>query len=276
MFSPGGDFDRMVREVSAGFAITSRPGLRPQRTDTWTLIGRSGRSIVHVDLSSEDVAERTLLEPWTPPGREEQGSRTGYLEDMVDEVWGFEPDVLFDALPTGGVAFSDSSAYAIKLTDAYGEVSRILRRPIRPLLVTEEMKRAERERRLEARRNWGVTVRAGDAARPPEAQAALDRFQAAQLEAIENMQFHPEVPVTAALRVTWDGRFWVERRTEPGASGPGPIDVLGPDGRYVGTIAAGQLEMPDAFGPDGLAAFVETDEFDVPVITVRRLSKQIR
>ena len=29
--------------------------------------------------------------------------------------------------------------------------------------------------------------------------------------------------------------------------------------------------MPDAFGPDGLAAFIETDEFDVETVVVRRL-----
>ncbi len=64
--------------------------------------------------------------------------------------------------------------------------------------------------------------------------------------------------------------------SEPGASDPGPIDVLAPDGRYVGTFPAGRREMPDAFGPDGLAAFLGTDEFDVPVITVRRLPQDVR
>ena len=64
-----------------------------------------------------------------------------------------------------------------------------------------------------------------------------------------------------------------EHRT---AREPGPIDVIGSGGRYVGTFPAGQLKMPDAFGPDGLVAFIETDEFDVPVIAVRRLPQQIR
>lgn len=275
VFDPNGDFDRMVREVSAGFGITTRPGLRPQRTDAWTLIGRSGRSIVHVNMSSDDLAERTLLEAWTPAGREDQGPRFGDIEDVVGEVWGFEPEVLYDALTAGGVAFADSSAWAIKLADTLGEVSHILRRPMRPLPVTEETRRAERERRLEARRNQEVAVPAGQQV-PPTAQAILDRFRSVHLEAIENMQFFPEVPVIAALRVTWDGNLWVERSTEPGEGEPGPIDVLAPDGRYIGTFPAGRLEMPDAFGPDGLAAFLETDEFDVPVITVMRLPQNVR
>ena len=104
----------------------------------------------------------------------------------------------------------------------------------------------------------------------------INRYLEAQRAGVENMQFHAEVPVIAAVRVTWGGSLWVERSTEPGTSGPGLIDVLGADGRYVGTFPAGQLTMPDAFGPDGLAAFVETDEFDVPVITVRRLPRQVR
>ncbi|MYC98020.1 MAG: hypothetical protein F4X13_02005 [Gammaproteobacteria bacterium] len=276
VFDPRGDFDRMVREVSVGFGITTRPGLRPQRTNAWTLIGRSGRSIVRVDLSSDDLAERTLLEPWTPPGREDQGPRFGDVEDVVGEVWGFEPEVLYDALPSGGVAFADSSAWAIKLADNLGEVSHILRRPLRPLPVTEAMRRAERERRLEARRNRRVTVLAGQAQVPLAVQAIFDRFRSVHLEAIENMQFRPEVPVIAALRATWDGNLWVERSMEPGTSEPGPIDVVASDGRYIGTFPAGRLEMPEAFGPDGLAAFLAADELDVPVVTVRRLSAQVR
>ncbi len=51
--------------------------------------------------------------------------------------------------------------------------------------------------------------------------------------------------------------------------------MLSPDGRYIGTFPAGRLEMPDAFGLDGLAAFLETDEFDVPVVTVRRLPQNV-
>jgi len=90
------------------------------------------------------------------------------------------------------------------------------------------------------------------------------------------MRFHPEVPVLAAIRTTWDGTLWIQRSAEPGVEEPGPVDVLAPDGRYVGTLAPDVLRMPRAFGPGGLVAFVEPDEFDVPVITVRRLPPEIR
>ena len=55
--------------------------------------------------------------------------------------------------------------------------------------------------------------------------------------------------------------------------------MIAPDGRYLGTLETGTAvlpDMPDAFGPDGLVAFIATDEFDVPVITVWRLPPAIR
>ena len=56
----------------------------------------------------------------------------------------------------------------------------------------------------------------------------------------------------------------------------GHIDVLTAEGEYVGTYATGATEMPDAFGPDGLAAFIELDEFDVARMVVRRLPTEVR
>ena len=153
-----------------------------------------------------------------PPGREDQGPRTGEIEDLIGEEWGFEPDVLFDALPSGGVAFSDSSAYVIKLTDPSGAVFRVLRRPIRPMLVTEEMRRAERERLLEAQRNRQVTQIGEEP--PPEVLELLNRMRAAWLAEVENMQFFPEVPVIAAVRATWGGALWIQRTTAPGWKNP--------------------------------------------------------
>ncbi|MFV2008104.1 MAG: hypothetical protein ACC667_11700, partial [Longimicrobiales bacterium] len=37
------------------------------------------------------------------------------------------------------------------------------------------------------------------------------------------------------------------------------------------TIAADGMRIPDAFGPGGLVAYIERDEFDVPTILVKRL-----
>ena len=278
VFGPGGEFERTVREAGRGMGIATRVGLRPERTGSRTVVVRDERSILRIDMSSAEVEDRVLVEGWAPraPTELPAGADFEDLLDMIGEEWGFEPELLFDPLPWGGVAFSDSSAYAIKVTDSSGRVSRILRRAIRPLRVTERMRRTERERRLERETNRQDTQLGGGGEPPLEIREALNRIRATRRAALENMRFYPEVPVVAAVHVTWEGSLWVQRSTEPGTSESGPIDVLAQDGRYVGTFPVGRLEMPDAFGPDGLAVFVDTDEFDVPVITVRRLPEQIR
>ena len=48
------------------------------------------------------------------------------------------------------------------------------------------------------------------------------------------------------------------------------------DGEYVGTYATDATATPDAFGPDGLAALIELDEFDVASVVVRKLPTEVR
>ena len=94
---------------------------------------------------------------------------------------------------------------------------------------------------------------------------SLTRSRRAFLEALPAAD---EVPVVLDLRTTWDGEIWVRRRGEDLLS-DGPIDVLTPDGRYLGSYPA-DMPMPTAFGPDGLVAFVETDALGVQTVVVRR------
>ena len=90
-----------------------------------------------------------------------------------------------------------------------------------------------------------------------------------------DVAFYPELSVIQALVVTWDGRIWVQRRDGfPDADGA--IDVLSPTGEYAGTFPAGSITLPDAFGPEGLVAFIERDEMDVESVVVRRLSASLR
>ncbi len=275
VFGPEGDFERMVR---GGVG----PGLRPDPVDPNTVVGVSWRreddnrrAVIRFDVSSGEVREQTLVEAWVPQKGDEGGEAPATLEDFVGEVWGFEPALLFDVLPSGGIAFADSTAYAVKLTDRSGVVTRILRRPIPPLPASEAIRRAERDRRLDWQaRNPSTTSGGGEPT--AEMEALTSALAAARVAAVENMRFFPEVPVIALLRTTWDGTLWVRRSTEPDASEPGAIDVISADGRYIGTFPRGSLEMPHAFGPDGLVAFIETDELDVPVITVVRLPVEVR
>ena len=87
---------------------------------------------------------------------------------------------------------------------------------------------------------------------------------------IESSDYYHELPVIRGLEVTWEGRIWVLRwGAEPWSYGP--IDVVTPDGRYLGSYPAGATALPAAFGPDGLAAFIETDELGVQNVIVKRI-----
>ena len=114
---------------------------------------------------------------------------------------------------------------------------------------------------------------------------------------IERLEFHPELPMIGALMATWDGALWVLRTPEDGFHwetdeaaallpvgpdllrlhrDPSVIDVIGRDGRYLGTFPAGEARWPVAFGPGGLAAYVELNDLDVPTVVVRRLPDAVR
>ncbi len=84
------------------------------------------------------------------------------------------------------------------------------------------------------------------------------------------MGFHPLVPVIARLSSDPQGRIWVQRAgSEPGR--PGPVDLLTPEEGYLGTLPSDGLRLPDAFGPDGLAAWVEADALGAAVVRVGRI-----
>ena len=87
-------------------------------------------------------------------------------------------------------------------------------------------------------------------------------------ERVESLEFYHELPVIRDLQTTPDGAIWVWRRG-PDPVTEGPIDVVTSDGRYLGSYPAG-TPMPDAFGPMGLVAFIETDALGVQTVVVRR------
>ncbi|MDE2764181.1 MAG: hypothetical protein OXK74_15595 [Gemmatimonadota bacterium] len=125
--------------------------------------------------------------------------------------------------------------------------------------MTNRLVRAERRRRLTEL----------EATADPGEDLREDR------EWIANLEFFPEVPVIRGLAGTWDGHIWVLRRGEE-PLGDGPIDVLAAEGRYLGSYRAGATGMPDAFGPDGLVAFVDRDELDVQTVVVTRVFTEDR
>ena len=170
----------------------------------------------------------------------------------------FTPALHWGVLADGRVAYSDSSDYAVKIAEAGRGVVRVLRRPLPPEPVTDGTMRAERDRRRKQPDEVG------------EGWTMLDPG-----ERLDNLEFFPEVPVIRGLATTWEGHIWVLRRGEA-PTGDGPIDVLAADGRYLGSHRAGATRIPAAFGPDGLVAFIETNELDVQTVTVKRIVSEPR
>ena len=285
LFDESGQYLRMVRTNDSPGGVASSPAIRADprggavfaggwgTSTSVTLRGDGGapaapptsRPVMWVGLEGEVVETDTVADGWLPPrGEPAKGMAAdiriggGSLADALEQIAFpavFEPMLLIGVLPDGGILYSDSSAYALKITPPDSrEVTRIIRRPFEPEPVTDATERDYEERR------------AALLAEP--ASAGSVRF------AIERRYYH-ERPVLQSLAATWDGRIWVQRRGGELLS-DGPIDVLSPEGEYFGTYRTGATEMPDAFGPDGLAAFIEFDEFDVASVVVRRLPTEVR
>jgi len=292
LFGADGAFDRMVGmgadgEIRVGDLAPDPAGGTVISGGGGAVIATSGgpgdeppatRPIDRISLDGDRAEVTTVVEAWMPPRDDEPTQLQGGGVTLQMSVAGprvFEPALLVGVLTDGSLAFVDSSAYNVKVVSPAGALQRVLRRPFEPRPVTPRMEEAERERRLqELEEGGGPRMRmmvdgpgGGAQAVPQAAIQEMIRGQIAQLS------FYPELPVLMDLRTTWDGRLWAQRRGDA-PTDPGPIDVLTPGGDYLGTYA--DVVMPDAFGPDGLAAWVEEDDFGVPVIVVRRLPDEVR
>ena len=166
----------------------------------------------------------------------------------------------------GRLAVADSTTYEVKLIDAAGNVTGTLGRPIAPTAVTEEIMEATRALRIEAYSATSAIGFMGQEMSSPESAQMRETF----LKQVETMVFADEIPVIAGMAVDREGRFWITRAPSV-IGGDALTDILTPDGDYLGTLPAGGLTIPDAFGPDGLMAYIETDEVGVQRVRVTRL-----
>ncbi len=264
--SAGGGFIMMERNIDGpGGAGPSMP---------------TGRPIERVSIG-DAVETSEFFSAWDPPapGSEEvRGGAGGGIRVSVPRQVVWEPRLFFAPTPDGGVAVVDSSAYAVKIVDATGRHVRTITRPtVEPRRVTDRIRNREIERRVDQIQSGGgpqmriVTDNGSGATEMPQ-----DQIRQMQIARLENTPFWPEIPVTRAMRVGWDGLIWLERaQVDP--TEPGPIDLFRSDGSYVGTLDADEeVRTPSAFGPDGLAAWIEEDEFEVRTVRVGRLGAGLR
>jgi hypothetical protein len=281
MFGPDGAFQRSVSfrtqevltilgELHAdprGGAVYSagRPPVRIQVGPGRPWATLTDRPIIRIGLGGQG-GPQPFYSPWSPPSEAPPVRAAGVPTRALvvppgASYWtarAFEPGLFSGVLPNGGMVVSDSSAYNLKVLSPDGRVERLLRRPLQPTPVTQQIQRAEQERR--------VAELAASGGSPNTARQQIDQ-----------LQFYPELSVVSGIRTGWTGKIWVTRRgpgNDPTARGP--LDILTAAGEYLGTIPANGMRAPRAFGPDGLAAWLEPDQFDTPIIVVRRLPAELR
>jgi 6-bladed beta-propeller len=238
-------------------------------------------STIPIRKVSLDTGDEVVLhDAWRPPppenasasevqGRNEGGGR---MFIRMSQQVAFQPRVHLAVLPDGRYLVADSSTYTIDMLGPDGTVQETLARPVQPVPVTDDIREAEKARRLAALESGTgrMVMRVGGGG-----GAAIGGDMAKQLEEMQRNQiasllFADVVPVIAGLATDWTGRIWVERAPdEPGE--PGPIDLIDTQSRYYGTIDPDGPRIPAAFGPDGLVAYIEMDEFDVQTVRVMRL-----
>jgi hypothetical protein len=250
----------MAADARGGVVADARPLSMRGRLDG----GGDGARLAVILRPTGEGAERTLYsaaEEAVHTGAD-AGPRPG--SQLVGSAPpAFAPRLSWAPLPGGKLAVSHSARYAVRVLGPDGRVERVLERPFTPRAVTARDRDAERERmRAALARGEGATV-------IPVGNRGTVRIPQAVVEAqVEGMEFADVVPVVERVAADPRGRIWVQRTgAAPGRAGP--IDLLSPEGRYLGTMAAQPL--PDAFSPAGRAAYVEKGADGKTVVAVRTL-----
>ena len=266
---------------------------------TTTSFVEGPRQVVRIFLDGDEAQLEVFTYGWTPlrPAFVGDGFMTGLATSDV-EMGGtlhrvaLLPRFLWDVLPGGSLALADSSSYSVKVIGPSGGVVRVLRRALPPRPVSATVRRAYRRQELDALSALAVERRRHPDPRFVDLSRGLDDMR---LQAVEDMEFADEVPLVDDMRTAWDGTIWVRRTPEDSfpfdpssdplgvggvgelqqeqvARDPAPIDVITSGGEYLGTLPAGDAKLPAAFGPGGVAAYIEVDALDVPSVLVGRLS----
>jgi len=296
LFNPDGSFKTTVPMGGGGGMFVPTGGLLPHPGGGMVSGGAGGirisigsggdqadANVRHLNLFElkNEVETTSIYQGWNPSaaGASErpQTMSAGAIRLSAPPLRAFDPELMAGVLPDGRIALVDSTTYEVKLLELDRGVVQRLRRPFSPRSVTRRDQEEERNRRMEelaerAESGGGGAfyVMGGDGGGRTGRVAAPD-ITAMMEGRIQSMEFGEEMPALVGLVTDWAGHLWVER-TGARVGEEGPIDVLSGEGSYLGTLAPGDFEIPDAFGPDGLVAYIETDEMDVPRVVVKRLT----
>jgi hypothetical protein len=279
LFRPDGTFIRNERfdawmpMVSPGLAWHPRGGLvgtfRQAPSENLRLGARTLTEGT-IPLMFQPIAGGTATRLFDVPQQwttQQSGSSEGGGTRMTMRISGpptFSPPVLLGVLPNGQMALSFTPGYTVRILDTNGQTLRYLQRPMRTRLTTEADRESARQARREAIASGrgGIMITRGGGGPPPAMQRQMQERELA------DMRFADTIPALRGIRVTPSGKLWIER-TGPVVSERGPVDVVTPEGQYLGTITG--LGLPEAISRGGLAAFLDEDENGVQRVVVRRL-----
>ncbi len=282
IFTRGGEFERnvlfgptlgpFVRQMAAhsGSGIVAPAsrmrGMGDPSGGPPTMSDKQG--IVHHSLA-EGAEPEVLFEADAPPMQLRTGGSGNERTVMVSAPPTFSPDVDWAPLPGGGLVVSSGTDYAVSVVSPRGAVSHVLTRPLRPRAVSEADRDAAREQRREAMSSGRGMIRVESNNGNRTTSVGGGATEAMIRRSLEQMEFAETMPAIQSLRVLPSSHIWIVRTPSKGVEG-GPIDVVGADGSYRGTLPEGTA-VPDAFARDGRAAYIERDEWDVAQVVVRRL-----
>ncbi len=278
IFSPDGEFERTVpydqaagmlfRSIQGhprGGVLVEPAGMRftpegPQPYDSLP--------VLWIRPGADDAAPVRLAAVPAPEARVTRSGSAGEMRVSFSGPPTFTPQLRWGPLPDGGLALTHEADYRVHIAGPDGKVQRVIERPFRPRKVTERDKQSARERRrTQLARGIGIVRVTSEGGR--SATSIGGRLPEEQIrQNLANMEFAETVPVIFGLRTDPLGRIWVHRTAEK-EYGPGRIDLLAADGRYIGTLT--DETMPDAVSATGRAAYIERDEFDVERVVVKML-----
>jgi hypothetical protein len=196
-------------------------------------------------------------------GREVEGAL------VLDNGPAFAPDARWGVLSDGRLAVTDGAEYRVRLVRPGSAETELIERPIEPRATSEADREHERERVRALYENAsGATMGGGSGGGGNNARERFAR------EVADSLEFADVIPVIKDLRVDFDDRLWIQRQGAV-AGDDGPIDLVSVAGKYLGTLPA--MPLPDAFGPDGMVAWMENGrDVEVERVVVRRLPPGLR
>jgi len=270
----------MLGDPTGGVIYSSAGSFSFNRNQSGAAILSGGGEREPIRRALAGDRDGVLYEAWrlptAPPEEMETESGSVGFRMSMSGMRAFEPDLYYAPLSNGDLIVVDTVDYAVKVVGSDGTLRRVLRRAIEPRAVGRSEREAEKKRQLDALEESGgpqvrVLVRGGSAGasggpRTPNQSAMREMFEGR----IESMVFADYIPVLTEVRVDpWSDQIWV-RRAGRRIGENGPVDVLTAQGEYLGTLDA-SVGIPAAFGPNGLVAYIDVDEFDVNTVRVERI-----